>query len=70
MSNSTKGGALVTLYWILTIVLSIFAAVISWNWVDPDGLFSFIGFLLVCVVLCTVANFLAMGLVALIKRMK
>ena len=70
MGNLNKGGALITLYWFLTIVLSIFAAVISWNWVEPDGLFSFIGFLLVCGILCTVANFVAMGLVALIERLR
>ena len=63
MSNLNKEGGLVTVYWIVTIVLSIFAAVISWNLVEPDGLFSFIGFLLVCGILCTVANFLAMGIV-------
>jgi hypothetical protein len=70
MSISNKGGALTAVYWVLTIVLSIFAAVISWNVVDPHGLFSFIGFLLVCGILCTVANFIAMGIVALIERMK
>ena len=70
MSISNKGGALAAVYWIVTIVLSVIAVVISWNWVNPDGLFSFIGFLLVCGVLCTVANFLAMGLVAFIDRLR
>jgi len=70
MSVSNKGGALTAVYWVLTIVLSIFAAVISWSWIDPDGFFSFIGFLLVCGILCTVANFIAMGLVSLIERMR
>jgi len=70
MSISNKGGALAAVYWIVTIVLSVIAVVISWNWVDPDGFFSFMGFLLVCGGMCTVANFLAMGLVSLIERMR
>ena len=70
MSISNKGGALAAVYWIVTIVLSIFAAIISWSWVEPDGLLSFIGFLLVCGILCTVANFLAIGIVSFIERMQ
>ena len=69
MSNSSKGGALRAVYWFVVIVLSIFAVIISFNWVDPDGLLSFFGFLLVAGILCTVANFIAMGIVALIERM-
>jgi hypothetical protein len=69
MSNSNNGGALVAVMWIVTVILTIFAGIISWNWVDPDGFMELIGFLLIWSVLSSVGHVLAIGLAALIERM-
>lgn len=69
MSDSNNGGALVAVYWILTIALSIFAGIIAWNLTEPDGFFGLIGFLLLWGVLSTVAHFLSIGIVKLFEGM-
>lgn len=69
MSNSNEGGVLVAILWIVTIILTIFAGILSWNLVDPDGFIEFIGFLLVWGVLSSVGHFLAIGLVAWIQKL-
>lgn len=66
--STNNGGALVTIMWILTIFFSIVAGVISWDWVDPDGIFGLIGFLLVWGILSTVGHFLAIGITTLLGR--
>jgi len=66
MSNSNNGGAFVALLWILTLILTIVAGVLSWNWTDPDSFFEVIGFLFLWGVLSKVGHFISMGLVALI----
>lgn len=69
MSNSNNGGGVVAILWIVTVIFSILAGIISWNWVDPESFGGFIGFLLVWGVLSSVGHFLAIGIAALIERL-
>jgi hypothetical protein len=69
MSNCNTGGAFVALMWIGTIIISIGSGIMSWNLIEPDSLFSMIGFLVLWGILTNVGYFLAMGLVALLGGM-
>ena len=70
MSNSNYGETLTTLLWIAYVAFYIAAGIISWNWIEPDGFGSFIGFLILWGILCAIGRFLAMGIFALIARNK
>ncbi len=69
MSNSNNGGVVVAILWILTVIFSILAGIISWNWVDPDSFGGLIGFLLIWGVLSSVGHFLAIGIVSIIEHL-
>jgi hypothetical protein len=69
MSNSNEGGVLVAILWIVTVILTIFAGILSWNWMNPDGFIEFIGFLLVWGVLSSLGHLLAIGLVSWIQKL-
>lgn len=69
MSNSDNGGALITLLWIATIIISIGSGTMAWNWIEPESFAGAIGFLVVWGILSKIGHFLAMGLVALFSGM-
>ena len=68
MSNSNIGGALVTVFWGVTIILTIGAGFLSWSLIEPDSFFGIIGFLILWGIGSKVAHLLAIGLVTLISR--
>lgn len=65
MSNSEGIGTLV-LIWVFTIGIFIASGIYSWNWIEPDGFFSFIGFLLVWGLLTRVGHFLAFSIMMML----
>nr|WP_319998409.1 hypothetical protein [uncultured Draconibacterium sp.] len=70
MSNSNNGEPMVIAMWIITIILTGVAGILSWNWVEPDSFIRFIIFLVLWGILSKVAHLLSMGLVALLSSGK
>lgn len=66
--STNNGGVLIGLMWIVTIVISIFSGILSWNWIEPDSFWGAVGFIIVWGVLSKIGHFLAMGLVFLLSR--
>ena len=69
MSSNNDGGTLVAFMWIVTVVFTILAGIISWNIVDPEGFFSFIGFLTIWGVLSSLGHLLAIAIAGWIDSM-
>jgi hypothetical protein len=67
MSNSDNGLVLVALLWFVTIVISVGSGIIAWEWIEPEGFWGTIVFLILWGILSKVGHFLAMGLVALLR---
>jgi hypothetical protein len=65
MSYSNNGGTLVFTMWTLTIILTGIAGILSWDWIEPNGLWGFIGFLILWGILSKVAHLISMALVTL-----
>ena len=66
---SDSNGTMVALMWIITVVLTILAGIISWNMINPDGFFSFIGFLAVWSALSSLGHLLAIAIAGWIDRL-
>ncbi len=66
---SDSNGTLVALMWIVTVVLTILAGIISWNIINPGGFFSFIGFLTIWGVLSSLGHLLAIAIAGWIDSM-
>ena len=70
MSNSNNGEPMVIAMWVITIILTGVAGILSWNWIEPDNFIRFIIFLVLWGILSKVAHLLSMGLVALLSSGK
>lgn len=66
---SDSEGALIGLMWVVTIGISIGSGIMAWNWIEPNGFFGAIGFLIVWGILSKIGHFIAMGIVALFGGM-
>ena len=46
MSSNDGTGAFAGVLWVITILISVGAGVLSWNWVEPTSFLGAIGFLI------------------------
>lgn len=67
--STDNGGILAAILWIVTVLLTILAGVISWDMIEPDGFGSFIVFLAIWSVLSSIGHLLAIALTGWIDRM-
>jgi len=65
MSNTDNGGCLLAIMWLITIGISIASGIMAWNWIEPDGFFGALVFLVVWAILSRIGHFLAMMIVAI-----
>ncbi len=66
--STNNDSAYAGLMWVLTVIFTIAAGFLSWNWVEPDGFFGVIGFLFFWAVLSKVGHLLAMGITVLLCK--
>ena len=63
MSSNDGTGAFAGVLWVITILISVGAGVLSWNWVEPTSFLGAIGFLILWGVLSKLGHLIAMGIV-------
>ena len=69
MSTNDNGGCVaVVLLYGGTIALSIGAGILAWKWIDPNGFWGFVGFLMLWSILSTIAHFIVVGLLGLFSQ--
>jgi hypothetical protein len=67
MSNQDfNAGALAAILWIGTIILSILAGIMAWNWIEPESFIGGVGFIILWGILGKVSHFIMMGIVVLL----
>jgi hypothetical protein len=70
MSSSDNSGILMLLMWIVTVIISIAAGVMAWDWVEPESFFGAVGFLIIWGILSKVGHLLAVAIVAILGGLK
>lgn len=65
MSSSTDNGV-VFLMWLISVGISIAAGIYSWNWIEPESFWGFIGFLIVWGIVSRIGHFLASAVAILL----
>lgn len=67
MSTNNNEGVLIGLIWVVTIAISIFSGILSWNWIKPHSFWGAVGFIIVWGILSKIGHFIAMGIVSLLS---
>lgn len=62
-NNNSNEGLMLGIMWLLTIVLSIGSGMLAWNWIEPDGFFSAVFFILVWGVFSRIGHFIMFGII-------
>jgi hypothetical protein len=65
MSDSSEAGCLSIAIIIITVAISIGSGMIAWNWIEPEGFWGAIVFLIAWGVLSKIGHLIAMGIAAL-----
>ena len=65
MSDSSEAGCLSLAIIIITVVISIGSGMIAWDWIEPEGFWGAIVFLIAWGVLSKIGHLIAMGIAAL-----
>jgi len=65
MSDSSEAGCLSIAIIIITLAISIGSGMIAWNWIEPEGFWGAIVFLIAWGVLSKIGHLIAMGIAAL-----
>ena len=64
MSDNFNTGAAAMLLWIFTIVISIGAGILTWNWIEPESFLGFLAFIIIWGILSRIGHFIAFGIFA------
>jgi hypothetical protein len=65
MSDSSEAGCLSIAIIIITVAISIGSGMIAWNWIEPEGFWGAIVFIIAWGVLSKIGHLIAMGIAAL-----
>jgi hypothetical protein len=65
MSDSSEVGCLSIAIIIITVAISIGSGMIAWNWIEPEGFWGAIVFIIAWGVLSKIGHLIAMGIAAL-----
>jgi hypothetical protein len=65
MSDSSEAGCLSIAIIIITVAISIGSGMIAWNWIEPEGFWGAIIFIIAWGVLSKIGHLIAMGIAAL-----
>jgi hypothetical protein len=65
MSDSSEAGCLSIAIIIITLAISIGSGMIAWNWIEPEGFWGAIVFIIAWGVLSKIGHLIAMGIAAL-----
>ncbi len=66
MSDSSEAGCLSIAIIIITVAISIGSGMIAWNWIEPEGFWGAIVFIIAWGVLSKIGHLVAMGIAALL----
>jgi len=65
MSDTSEAGCLSIAIIIITVAISIGSGMIAWNWIEPEGFWGAIVFIIAWGVLSKIGHLIAMGIAAL-----
>ncbi len=65
MSDSSEAGCLSIAIIIITVAISIGSGMIAWNWIEPEGFWGAIVFIIAWGLLSKIGHLIAMGIAAL-----
>jgi hypothetical protein len=65
MSDSSEAGCLSISIIIITVAISIGSGMIAWNWIEPEGFWGAIVFIIAWGLLSKIGHLIAMGIAAL-----
>ena len=65
MSDSSEAGCLSIAIIIITVAISIGSGMIAWNWIEPEGFWGAIVFIIAWGILSKIGHLIAMGIAAL-----
>ncbi|NQU32469.1 MAG: hypothetical protein HQ521_04480 [Bacteroidetes bacterium] len=64
MSDNFNAGAATMLLWILAVAMSIGVGVLTWNWIEPESFWGFIGFLFLWGIVSKIGHLIVFGVFA------